>query len=108
MQAINVYRQFGSPEEVKAFAESAGAEMSMLRALIRELMAELGHYETLLGPLVLSLSRQEALVASPMRSAYPPPLPGGTTAQPLSPPVVPRVLAAIVNAVPDDIAARCG
>ncbi|GLE05639.1 hypothetical protein PINS_up014677 [Pythium insidiosum] len=104
MQAVNVYRQFGSPEEVKAFAESAGAEMSMLRALVRELMAELGHYEMLLGPLVLSLSRQEALVASLIRSAYPPPLPGETTAQPLSPPVVPRVLAAIVNAVPDDIA----
>ncbi|GLE04748.1 hypothetical protein PINS_up013727 [Pythium insidiosum] len=104
MQAFNVYRQFGSPEEVKTFAESAGAEMSMLRALVRELTAELGHYETLLGPLVLSLSRQEALVASLVCSAYPPPLPGGTSIQPLAPPVVPRVLAAIVNAVPDDIA----
>ncbi|GLE07103.1 hypothetical protein PINS_up016972 [Pythium insidiosum] len=76
----------------------------MLRAVVRELTVEAGWYEELLGPMVLSLSRQEALVASLMRAAHPPPLLGSSPVQPLSPPTLPRVLSAIVGVVPDDIA----
>ncbi|KAJ0392226.1 hypothetical protein ATCC90586_009247 [Pythium insidiosum] len=74
---------------LEVFVESAQAETAMLRAVVRELTIEVGWYESLLGPMILSLSRQETLVASLIRSAHPPPLPSDTVVQPLALPTMP-------------------
>ncbi|KAJ0392055.1 hypothetical protein P43SY_010864 [Pythium insidiosum] len=99
----DVCRRLGNPTELEAFVESAQAETAMLRAVVRELTIEVGWYESLLGPMILSLSRQETLVASLIRSAHPPPLPSDTVVQPLALPTMPRVLSAIVGVIPDDV-----
>ncbi|KAJ0391279.1 hypothetical protein ATCC90586_010506 [Pythium insidiosum] len=104
VRRYDVYRRLGDPIELEAFVESAQAESAMLRAVVRELTVEIGWYEDLLGPMVLSLSRQEALVSSLVRAACAPPLPAGTAVQPLSPPALPRMVSAIVGVIPDDIA----
>ncbi|KAJ0392525.1 hypothetical protein ATCC90586_010881 [Pythium insidiosum] len=104
VRRCDIYRRLGDSIELEAFVESAQAESAMLRAVVRELTVEIGWYEDLLGPMVLSLSRQEALVSPLVRAACAPPLPADTAVQPLSPLALPRMVSAIVGMIPDDIA----